>query len=280
MRGILLLKGGPTSGNWGHAGRPGKVGGSDKGGGFGRLSGFRPDLTPDELRQEAAKQSAELKKRKALAKIRLRDSKKLLDNYDTDKIIFGGPGYDFEVGNDQFIAAGDYNPETNKIRLFDSAFSEDMRGIYLGVVAHEIQHERFAKFMSNYESQHADMIKRLHQEVADGVNWRDSFMRADGSFKTEDDKQRYSAVALHYKYFTNGDDINTLQNKDGITDYSKSYWKQYDDYGKTDNFFRAVNETISEVARARLEFVDGLKSVDPLWVELYNAINDEAAKND
>lgn len=34
---ILILRGGPTSGNWGHAGRKGKKGGSGKGGGFKRI---------------------------------------------------------------------------------------------------------------------------------------------------------------------------------------------------------------------------------------------------
>jgi hypothetical protein len=34
---ILILRGGPTSGNWGHSGRPGKKGGSGSGGGFGRI---------------------------------------------------------------------------------------------------------------------------------------------------------------------------------------------------------------------------------------------------
>lgn len=34
---IIVLRGGATSGNWGHSGRPGKKGGSGQGGGFGRI---------------------------------------------------------------------------------------------------------------------------------------------------------------------------------------------------------------------------------------------------
>jgi hypothetical protein len=34
---ILVLRGGPTSGNWGHSGRKGKRGGSGRGGGFKRI---------------------------------------------------------------------------------------------------------------------------------------------------------------------------------------------------------------------------------------------------
>jgi hypothetical protein len=34
---ILILRGGATSGNWAHDGRPGRRGGSGRGGGFKRL---------------------------------------------------------------------------------------------------------------------------------------------------------------------------------------------------------------------------------------------------
>lgn len=34
---VMVLRGGPTSGNWGHSGRPGKKGGSGRGGGFGKI---------------------------------------------------------------------------------------------------------------------------------------------------------------------------------------------------------------------------------------------------
>lgn len=34
---VLIFRGGPTSGNWAHGGRPGKKGGSGRGGGFGRI---------------------------------------------------------------------------------------------------------------------------------------------------------------------------------------------------------------------------------------------------
>lgn len=48
------LKGGPRSGNWGHAGRPGKKGGSSPGGGFGRIGVSNPK-DREEILQAASK---------------------------------------------------------------------------------------------------------------------------------------------------------------------------------------------------------------------------------
>jgi len=53
---ILILRGGSTSGNWGHAGRKGKRGGSGKGGGFKRV-GVKPGVSRKAVKQ-AAKQAA------------------------------------------------------------------------------------------------------------------------------------------------------------------------------------------------------------------------------
>lgn len=49
---ILILRGGPTSGNWGHSGRPGKRGGSGRGGGFKRI-GVKPGATRGKIKRES-----------------------------------------------------------------------------------------------------------------------------------------------------------------------------------------------------------------------------------
>lgn len=51
---ILVLRGGPGSGNWGHSGRPGKLGGSGKGGGLS-LIGSNREASHKERKQAAAK---------------------------------------------------------------------------------------------------------------------------------------------------------------------------------------------------------------------------------
>jgi hypothetical protein len=60
--GILILRGGRTSGNWGHVGRKGKRGGSAAGGGFGRI-GIKPGSKPGRRKVQAA-----AKKKQAKAK--------------------------------------------------------------------------------------------------------------------------------------------------------------------------------------------------------------------
>jgi hypothetical protein len=48
---ILILRGGPTSGNWAHSGRPGKKGGSGRGGGFRRIK-VKPGASRKKVKQE------------------------------------------------------------------------------------------------------------------------------------------------------------------------------------------------------------------------------------
>lgn len=65
--GILILRGGRTSGNWGHAGRKGKRGGSGRGGGFGRI-GVKPGSKPGRKKvQAAAKEKAKAAAKKPAA---------------------------------------------------------------------------------------------------------------------------------------------------------------------------------------------------------------------
>jgi len=52
-----ILKGGPGSGNFGHAGRPGKRGGSAPKTGWGAAMSLRTGPTADKRQQEVAKRS-------------------------------------------------------------------------------------------------------------------------------------------------------------------------------------------------------------------------------
>jgi len=68
--GILILRGATTSGNWGHAGRPGKRGGSGSGGGFGRI-GVKPGASRKTVKlaaKKSAKKQQQTKEPQAKAK--------------------------------------------------------------------------------------------------------------------------------------------------------------------------------------------------------------------
>lgn len=54
IEGVLILRGGPTSGNWGHSGRPGKKGGSGSGGGFRRI-GVKTGASRKQVKRAAKK---------------------------------------------------------------------------------------------------------------------------------------------------------------------------------------------------------------------------------
>jgi len=69
--GILILRGGATSGNWGHVGRKGKRGGSGGGGGFGRI-GVKLGSKPSRKKVQAAakKQATKPKSQVKSAKVK------------------------------------------------------------------------------------------------------------------------------------------------------------------------------------------------------------------
>jgi 2'-5' RNA ligase len=77
-RAEMTLRGGATSGNWGHAGRKGKRGGSGKGGGFGRI-GVKPGASRKDVKQAAkkkqTKQAPSAKKPKAKPKPKVQAEK-------------------------------------------------------------------------------------------------------------------------------------------------------------------------------------------------------------
>jgi 2'-5' RNA ligase len=60
--GILILRGGRTSGNWGHAGRKGKRGGSGRGGGFKRI-GVKPGANRKAIKRAAEKKISSKQKK-------------------------------------------------------------------------------------------------------------------------------------------------------------------------------------------------------------------------
>lgn len=73
------MDGGPGSGNWGHAGRPGKIGGSAKGGGKANRTGSKESGFSSEAKKRAAeKKAAKESGGKPKAKVESRDFKTML----------------------------------------------------------------------------------------------------------------------------------------------------------------------------------------------------------
>jgi hypothetical protein len=265
---VIVLKGGPGSGHWGHVGRPGQRGGSRRFGGLAAIG---------------ATSDTRLEKRRALAKILRRDRRlaqaeinKVADElgYPREKIIYAGEGHEFTVGGDKYIAGGTYDPVDGTIRLYSGAFPQTVAGpVSKGLVAHEVAHNKWHKFLDKRQEQNREVVKRLEEEGKRGVHYSESFMRPDGKFRSRADARKYAAVAAL-------DDImqsdEQLRKMDGVTPYSRSYWKAFENKSTTDNYYKAVNETLAEVTRLRLNHGDKATreqfGVSARWVNLQDRV--------
>lgn len=276
---IIALKGGPKSGNWGHSGRPGKIGGSTSGGGHTRIGISKPDVYSHEEIQDRAREFKNLR-------ARVRQEIEVVAGelgYNPKYIQYEGAPYKFSVGGTNYTAAADYNPDTRVIRIYNGSVKEfsytDVEGmqevlktridVTRSVVAHEIQHDKWNSFMNAAERESAAISDRLTTERMEGVNWRDSFMRPDGSYRNPADADKYKAQDLRSRLL-NHTTMDELRRMDGVTGYSASYWTHFDKTKKTGDYYRAVDETLAEVAALRQK--GEVTKIAKPWNVLYTEI--------
>lgn len=182
----LKTAGGAGSGNFGHAGRPGEIGGS-----------------------ASESEGAETEALRSFVK----DSARKF-GFPPERIKIEAYKNDFNVGGQAFHEAAHYDPDTGEITLNSDTSVFEAKGL----MAHEIAHDMFHQ---TYEGDTQDpSIQELKKFVEDH---RDELIL-----------------------------------EDGVTDYSKAYWKQYEntpgpsmhrsDVLKQAAWNAAMSETVAEVA--------------------------------
>lgn len=176
-----------------------------------------------------------------------------------DLVEYGGDGYAFTVGDDHFIAAGQFDPSTGKITLYKGALNaseDELRGI----VSHEVQHSKFNEVMSKYRDEETSIV-----HDPQGID------KIYPSGRLRDEYQGEFPVYAKLQPYIFGKYTGELEQKDGITNYSKSYWKAYAEHKV--RFETAVNETLAEVAHQKAL---GIKTGIPnVWRRMYNDLNAE-----
>lgn len=257
----VATKGSSSSGNWGHIGRPGKVGGSAKGAGLQAI-GATATMSTYQRRMRAQMH----RDTRALLKNDL-ESVVLELGYDPNMVKYAGHGYGFEVGGRKFTAAADYNPNTGVIRVFQDSIYESDAGFAVrrGIMAHEIQHAKFTKFEEILKQQNNAITERLREEDNAGVPFNKQFLRPDGSFRNLEDAAKYPAVVIQTKLM---DKHDIYKNLGGVSDYSNAYWEAYR-AGKG-GYYVAINETLAEVAKLRATKA-GVVSKE--WNDLYDELS-------
>ena len=254
----LFTHGGPGSGYHDHRGRPGFVGGSSKGG-----SASGEGTAQDGLDRLFNPQPVDHKKR-------VEEVVKKL-GFPLDRVVSTeDEGYLFNVGDQQFRAAGDYNPKTGQVNIYNIDEQSDMT--MEGILSHEIMHDKWRTFRTEYQRQFIEVNRSIQGD--DRSEW---LINMDGSLRNPGDREKFWAYDLNEKFLT-GDFRNTLGKLDGVTPYSDAYWSKALDTGSGYDFELAVNETLAEIARLESNLsgtgvgVDEMQSVDPLWKSLYKKV--------
>lgn len=272
--------GGPGSGNHGHAGRPGKEGGSAPGGSSSKEgplpvideSTGEGEMTFEEI-MEWLNKSTKKRSNSTFEPIspdsphyervmKVVNGTATRMKFPTDRILVTEEkGYGFNLDGENYYAAGDYDPTNDRIRLFDvgNATNEELRG-YL---THEIAHHRYKIYKDAYTYQMKE-ITRIADQEPDWKNWP---IRADGELRPGNERT-FWAYGIHQKYFS-GKRWEALKKADGVSSYSTEYWEQAVKTGRAEDYDMAVNETLAEIARIGT-------SPKPEWSTLYKEIRREA----
>lgn len=166
-------------------------------------------------------------------------------------------GRTFELNGQTLSEAGHYNPQTGLIELNAARSTEK------GIIFHEIQHAQWDYVNSRAALERSSIHSRWVREQAYDFTGQRYFTK-DGKvlakYRDEIEKQtpHLSLLArsgLGSRELGIKPDVDGLAADDGVSDYSKEYWKQAATKGgsskdRASYFYElAVNETLSEVLR-------------------------------
>jgi hypothetical protein len=221
--------------------------------GLVRLVYGKPELTEAEKAREAAfaaKHEAEiLGAGKATAK---------LAGYDPNKVETSDEVYNFKIGERSgYTAAGIAHLQTGQITLYPKSISSAEAAV--SVTVHEVAHQKYQAVLNAKEAE----WKRV---MADPETIGPNGMRPDGSLPP----------ALAEKYpiysrFVKHDATRAERIKDdGVTAYSKEYWKEAVKTPRGVSIESADHETIAEMAR--LEVDKGSTGATKVWRSYYKDV--------
>jgi hypothetical protein len=242
----------------------GEHGGEFTSGGGGGSTGEEQDKEIERMRHEWNKKIEDIGRETA---------QKL--GFDVSKFKIAQEDRQFELNGRMFDYAGSANLESGEITLFPNKCTTATTP---GVVAHEVMHTRFQsawkKFKEDEWKVWDDYAAGTKSHTTEGGHVTSGPVRASGELWPEY-KKDYPAYAALEQFLT-GTYVSQLAKKDGVTDYSKEYWKKFDlEGGKSLTRFSAIHETLAEIAR--LEFETGTIVGAPVWQRFYRAVKRVAA---
>lgn len=168
------------------------------------------------------------------------------NGFPPDRVIYQKTPYLFEVNGEQMSAAGAYLPNSEIIEIYDHGL-EDPR-FASTMMGHEVAHYKFAQ-VSEFSRMSRDELYGNEDEQA---THPDRYL-PDGRITTPAQIKYYPELYVTRPLSGNRESqaqFRKLREGDGVTNYSKAYWKQFEAQGGTDSNMRrnALNETLAEIA--------------------------------
>lgn len=247
--------GGPGSGNFGHAGRPGQIGGS---------------APAEEVGAPSEERVGIVQRRAGEIAMQMGVDPDIINVVDKDP-------REFQVGNQQFKEAGHYNPNTKEIEINARNTYHAQMSVTNGVVAHEISHAMFHaaeqaqsveheeisslpkaeydRLFTNSGYVRPEMQAEVHQRFPVSAFWYRHL--GDSYMETAEEQGQYTDKGLSKsRYIRN---LDALIYDDGVSSYSAAYWQE-SALNRINGTRSAINETLAEMARHIM--VPGSKTVD------------------
>ena len=164
------------------------------------------------------------------------------EGFDPGRINITDQEYQFVLNGENHHAAGTADRMTGQIRLYMEQL--DPRSLNQ-VVTHEIMHQKFNAFLSDYEAE-----KREVQKLPSTGNYATDPMKGDGTLRAPYDTQ----FPTYTKYVTLLEGTNSAKHdrmaqEDGCTPYSKDWWDAYK--AGTASWDKPIHETLAEMASLR-----------------------------
>ena len=175
-------------------------------------------------------------------------------DFPADKVKVEVYDKSFKVGDQAFQEAGHFSPATGEITLNANTVLKMNRQQVQTLVAHEVTH-------------------RDWKDVEDvmGMNYTSSNIDSDISAAAEKTESYAKVKNILFEH------SDQLRSDDGVTSYSKAYWRQAGEWGEDDPeyedyYFTAVNETLAEISAT--DHREGRISDTPtkIWRELHNNV--------
>ena len=180
--------------------------------------------------------------------------------YPPEKIVVTSAEHKFRVNGVDYVAAGTAHHDTGEVKLYTANIGSN-HSSFVGLVAHEVEHQRFFTVMDAYLKE-ATEVHQLTAPVQD-------IMHPDGTLKPPYDA-RFPVYAGWVKTY-NGKEMAA---QDGVSDYSAAYWEGYKvNQVQIDS---AIHETLAEIARFDATGIaPRLTAIKekPVWVAFYDFVN-------